>query len=336
MYTLIRTGAFEGFAELVAELGSDPSEIFRIAQLDESLLDADENLIPSGQFIHCLRLAAKHTERSDFGLLLSTRQGFSMLGTIGELAQARASIQDNIEVISRFVRLHNSSSVTELQRYNGKVLLTYDDLAPGYTRDPQICDFALGFTLKIARSTLGEQWVPKGVYFIHKKPNDLSLYETIFRCPLFFDQEVYGVEFEEDELRAPQPKADAIKSIYLTNYMERLQQEMQARETNASTVGYLIHSLLPSGECSEDKVAELLHLHKRTLQRRLFHERTSFNELLRSIRLDLARQYLRETRISLTSLASYLGYSELSAFSRFFRLQQGCSPSEYRREATHH
>lgn len=330
MYTLIRTGAFEGFAELVTELGAKPSEIFRIAQLDEALLDAEENLIPSGQFIQCLRLAAEHTGRSDFGLLLSTRQGFSMLGPIGALAEARASILDSIEVMSRFVRLHNSSSVAELQRYNGKVLFTYDDVAPGYTRDPQICDFALGFTLKIARSALGQQWVPKGAYFCHKKPADLSLYDAIFRCPLYFDQEMYGVEFEEEELNAPQPKADKIKSIYLTNYIERLQQEMQARETNASTVGYLIHSLLPSGECSERKVAALLALNTRTLQRRLRDENTSFNQLLRTIRLDLARQYLRETRISLTTMASYLGYSELSAFSRFFKAQQGCSPTEYR------
>ncbi len=333
MYTLIRTGAFEGFADLVRELGVDPADVFREAQLDESLLQVNENLIPSGQFIHCLRLAAELTGRSDFGLLLSTRQKVTMLGPIGELAEACASIQDSIQVMSRFLRLHNSSAVAELQQYNGKVLLTYDDVAPGYTRDPQICDFAMGFSLNVARSTLGEQWTPKGVYFIHKRPKNLTLYETIFRCPLYFDQEVYGVEFKEDELNTPQPKADKIKSIYLMHYIERLQEEMQARETNASTVGYLIHSLLPSGECSESRVAELLLLNKRTLQRRLQDENTSFNELLRSIRLDLARQYLRETRISLTTLASYLGYSELSAFSRFFKLQEGCSPSEYRRYA---
>lgn len=334
MYTLIRTGAFVGFVELVDELGGDPERIFQEAGLAPRLLGMEENLIPSGQFIHCLRLAARDTGRLDFGLLLSTRQEVTMLGPVGVLAEAAESVQESIETIVRFLRLHNSSSIAELQRYNGKVLLTYDDMAPGYTRDPQICDFALGFSLKIARKALGEDWTPQGAYFIHKQPRDLSLYQSIFQCPLLFNQEVYGLEFEESVLQTPQPTADRLKRLYLTHYIERLQEEMMAREKNASSVGYLVHALLPSGECSEAGIAQLLSINPRTLQRRLRAEHTSFSEIVQNVRLDLAKQYLAETKIGLTTMASYLGYSELSAFSRFFKQQMGRTPSEYRK--AHH
>lgn len=330
MYAQIRVGAFQHFPELVQEFGGDIDRIWSEAGFDANLLKGKENLIPTEQYIHCLRLASEQTGRTDMGLLLSTRQSIDMLGAVGLLAEAVDSLGDSVDIIGRFLRLHNSSSIVTVQEYGGKVLLTYDDIAPRFTRDPQICDFAMGFSVKLARTSLGENWSPNGVYFVHKEPENLETYEDIFRCPLYFNQEVYGVELEDVALQAAQPTADPLKHTYLLQHIEHLQREMSATEKYSSTVGYLIHFLLPSGECTEENVAGLLQINKRTLQRRLLKEQTSYKKLLNNIRMDLARQYLQETRISLTTMASYLGYSELSAFSRFFRSQQGCSPMAYR------
>ena len=44
----------------------------------------------------------------------------------------------------------------------------------------------------------------------------------------------------------------------------------------------------------------------------------------------MASQLLRDTRVSVGSLAQILGYSEVSAFTRFFTSMAGQPPSEWK------
>ena len=47
-------------------------------------------------------------------------------------------------------------------------------------------------------------------------------------------------------------------------------------------------------------------------------------------RFEVASQLLRDTRVSVGSLAQILGYSEVSAFTQFFTSVAGLSPSEWK------
>ncbi|MDF2815425.1 MAG: Helix-turn-helix domain, partial [Paenibacillus sp.] len=49
-------------------------------------------------------------------------------------------------------------------------------------------------------------------------------------------------------------------------------------------------------------------------------------------KMEHAQEMLLETRMSLSEIADYLGYSDLFAFSKSFKLAYGIAPSDY---ATH-
>lgn len=51
----------------------------------------------------------------------------------------------------------------------------------------------------------------------------------------------------------------------------------------------------------------------------------------RTLRIRRARQLLEETDTSVTEIAQMTGFSDVFYFSKVFRGEQGCSPSEYRR-----
>lgn len=333
MYNVIRSAAFSGFTELLDQLGVPAGAILEQAGLSPALLSERETSLPASKFILCLRLAATQTGRQDFGLMLSRQQDWTMLGAVGLMAEHSESVLDALDILIKFAKLHNSGSVIDLQRYHGKALLTYDDLTPIYPRDPQICDLALGYAMGVMSASNATAWIPENAYFMHREPADLEVFRDTFKCPLHFNQEVYALEFDDRALAAALPNSNHLRRIYLGYYVERLRKDMLRREKNADTVGYLVHTLLPSGQCSEASIASLLNINTRTLQRRLSAEDTSFNTILGNIRSDLARQYLLETQISLTNMAAYLGYSELSAFSRFFKQRFGCTASEYRNQS---
>jgi AraC-like DNA-binding protein len=88
-----------------------------------------------------------------------------------------------------------------------------------------------------------------------------------------------------------------------------------------------------TGDCSVDRVAASLAVNKRTLQRRLRDTGTSYKHLLEEVRFEIARNFLRETEGSLTSLAHMLCYSELSVFTNAFRKRYGMSPGKWRKKA---
>jgi len=93
----------------------------------------------------------------------------------------------------------------------------------------------------------------------------------------------------------------------------------------------LVPSVL-AGAPSLKATAELLAMHPRTLNRALQTRGLSFREAVNEARFEMASQLLRDTRLSVGSLPQMLGYSEVSAFTRFFASMAGLSPSKWKQQ----
>ena len=91
----------------------------------------------------------------------------------------------------------------------------------------------------------------------------------------------------------------------------------------------LVPSVL-AGTPSLKATAELLVMHPRTLNRALQMRGLSLRDAVNEARLEMASQLLLNTRLSVGSLAQILGYSEVSAFTRFFTAMAGLPPTEWR------
>ena len=91
-----------------------------------------------------------------------------------------------------------------------------------------------------------------------------------------------------------------------------------------------VQALLPSGLCSAERVAKHLGVDRRTLHRHLARDGETFLTLVDSVRSELAIRYIDNRERPLASVAESLGFSALSAFSRWFRGRFGCSVSQWR------
>lgn len=107
--------------------------------------------------------------------------------------------------------------------------------------------------------------------------------------------------------------------------------EMEHDESFSAKVRSALTELLPGGAGTVDEVAEKLGVSKRTLQRKLTEENTSFQKQLNGTRELLAKHYLRNTDMSSVDIAFLLGYQEINSFLRAFSVWTGMSVSEYRK-----
>ena len=88
--------------------------------------------------------------------------------------------------------------------------------------------------------------------------------------------------------------------------------------------------LLPHGRATAAQVARKLGLSQRTAARRLSLEGLTFSTVLKSLRDELAQQYLSEPGLSISRIAWLLGYQEVSAFTHAFKRWTGKTPREAR------
>ncbi len=90
--------------------------------------------------------------------------------------------------------------------------------------------------------------------------------------------------------------------------------------------------LMAQGEANADAACRALRLSRRTLQRRLKAEKTSFQKILREVRAVLAVNYLKDARLKSLEIAMLLGYSNLSSFTTAFKSWYDMPPAEYRQK----
>jgi len=116
----------------------------------------------------------------------------------------------------------------------------------------------------------------------------------------------------------------------LIEQAERYLKSLNTGDNIAAQLKRTMADLMASGEANADAACRALKLSRRTLQRRLKAERTSFQKVLQEVRADLAVRYLCDKRLKSLDIAMLLGYSNISSFTTAFKSWYDMPPTEYR------
>jgi len=108
--------------------------------------------------------------------------------------------------------------------------------------------------------------------------------------------------------------------------------EMDIDDTFSAKVRSVLVEILPAGKSGVEDVANHLGMSKRSLQRKLKEEDTTFQKQLNHVRELLAKNYLQNTNLSSEDIAYLLGYQDLNSFFRAFSLWTGKTITEYKQE----
>ncbi|MGB1220492.1 MAG: helix-turn-helix transcriptional regulator [Alcanivoracaceae bacterium] len=114
---------------------------------------------------------------------------------------------------------------------------------------------------------------------------------------------------------------------------EHARQQVRALEERDHVVDEIkwhMRDLIVSGVPQRASVAQRLGISVRTLDRRLASVDLSWQTLLDNFRSQLAREYLTEPGLTVAAVAERLGFADVRAFQRRFRLWTGLTPSQYR------
>ena len=116
----------------------------------------------------------------------------------------------------------------------------------------------------------------------------------------------------------------------LIEQAEKYLKALYAQDNIAAQLKRMLAELLAAGEANADVACRALKLSRRTLQRRLKAEKTSFQKVLHEVRAELAVNYLSDERLKALEVAMLLGYSSISSFTTAFKSWYDMPPAEYR------
>src|SRR5262249_58060964 len=125
-----------------------------------------------------------------------------------------------------------------------------------------------------------------------------------------FGADIDEVLFASNIRDLPVVSADGYLNQLLISYCEEALARRPAKRTPfRSSVENAIVPLLPHGKARADVISRRLGVSQRTLARRLSSEQMSFSGVLENLKMDLAKRYLADEALSVSQVASLLGYS---------------------------
>lgn len=325
----VRAGPLMGIPSLLRELGQDAGPILDSEGFTEEHFEDPDTEMSYLAVSRLLANCVAATGCRHFGLLLGTRAGPSSLGVAGFMLRSAPDVGTALRGLVQHLDLHDQGGVPTLHISGGITRFGYAIHQAGTQATDQIYDIAIAVACNIMRALCGEQWNPKEVQLSHRPSKDLSLYRRFFRAPLRFNAEDCAVVFSTRWLEHRIPSADALLHQHLEQ--EAIELHRQRKATVTSELRALLRKSLLTGECMVADIAGKLHIHERTLNRRLREEGTSFHRELEDIRYEMSRHYLAESTMPMIRIAKALNYADVSAFSRAFKRWAGTTPAEWRR-----
>lgn len=218
--------------------------------------------------------------------------------------------------------------VFSVTRPEGKVRMSIKALDPAVELPASLGLFELLYITECARVFSGTKVTPVEMTVTAPVAMDEATENLLQKAPKVTGDLTLTFSAEDADL----PLITRSQSLWETLEPDLLEQ-LETQSGSATMTGRIKQALteaLPGGSASVENMARKLNISKRSLQRRLSEEGTSFQGILSDVRHNMAIRYLKESGLSIPEISYLLGFRDTSSFFRAFQGWTGSTPGDYR------
>ncbi|HEX4896666.1 MAG TPA: AraC family transcriptional regulator [Solimonas sp.] len=324
-------------ASRLLELGVDVPALLREAGVDPVVLMAPDGQLRPEQVERLAALAVTHSGRSDLGFELGRRLKLSSHDILGYAMLSAPTLDYALRLVARYFSLITPTYRMQFRSDGQRAEARFQ---PALPLSPRVLAFhleaiAVAFHDHVKTLLGGGEW-SCSIHLPFAAPPHVARYAELDAAVLHFGEE--GLPIARMILPAavtlrPLPMAEA-------NAVQMAEQrcaQLLSTITAGARMGDWVQMMLreaAEGQPTLEEMARILNLSPRTLERRLAQEGGSFRAYARAARHARACELLRAGRLGITQIAYQLGYGDAANFTRAFRREAGCSPSEFRQRET--
>lgn len=330
MKLLTRSASLTNYVAIAQAAGLDPVTMLKEVGLDPACLDDPDLFVPSEAIGQLFERSAELSGWQDFGVRLAESREFLVLGPLAFLVREQEDVRSSLQMLIRFMHLHNQSLQLWLEEGPTHAHLCFDYI--GRTSPiRQSLGLSVTVVYRFLKQALPGTWEPQRVCFMHDAPIDRSVYRRVFSSRVDFRESINGIVLKASDLQRP-VLTNSRLGRYAYHYVQTL--SAGAPRSAMTQVRKLILTTLATGNCSLDMVAKALGMDVRTVRRHLLREGSSFNALMREVRHELAIRYMAGPVCKRSELALLLGFTAPQSFTRWFQDEFGMSVAGWMRMKT--
>ncbi len=325
MATRYPIGAY--LKQMGALLDISPERVLRRARLSATLADDKDILVGAKAYFRIWDAMCAEANRPgiEMDLAMAYAHGpflppifaFSCAETLG-LGLAR---------LSDFKPLIGPVKM-DVKRQSSGLTVSMRPSEMGQSMSPSLGLFELLYITECARTFTGASVTPIETSLPGQLQLDTTCIDYLDKAPK--TTEIVSLTFSLEDADLPLITRSA--SLWETlepGFVEQLEDRLGAA-TLSGRIKRALTEALPGGSTSVDEMARRLNISKRSLQRRLSEEGTTFQSLLDETRFEMSDRYLKDTGLSVPEISYLLGFRETSSFFRAFHGWTGTTPGDYR------
>lgn len=331
----IRACTLSGFAEIVRSKGGDPIAMLERAGMDPDALSAPEMLISFARAGALVEMAAEELGAVSFGLewALGTPLHFPNSGPMLLLKEDAATFAEWVWRSTHYWRPGTSGIIPQIVDGERPGVAAFRVAPARPVPVPrQQMEYIFGGIVRLSRAVLADEGLnPVRVRFSHREPQEISLHERIFRCPVEFEAEQDEILFDGTILtRQLHHHATLLEETMDQFLRHRIALLPRYNPSVSTSTALAIRTVLGAGLCSREFIARSLRASPRKLQRLLAQEDTTYEDILDRVRKEMAGRLLADTAAPISTIAGMLEFASAAAMTLAVRRWTGMTPSAYR------
>lgn len=318
-------------ARALASEGQNPLPLLeRFGLGPQSLATADARIsIP--RFMRLGEAAIRLSGDPALGLTMGQLSRPVDAGMAGLAAQSAPSAGKALNTLVKFAGLTSHNSRGSPWMADSGLSANFYSIRPYNVFNYFVVDSVLAAWTQFLRTVSGHQEVLERVNIEYPSQGLDAEFEAWFGCPVRFGANGNSVQLLPTVRDYPSVQAQPGMFDMLARQCERQLLRVRSSWTMGDRVKDRLAPLLQGDAPDLATIAGQLGMASWTLQRQLRAEGTGFRELLDETRQELASQYIRETRTSVSEIAWLLGFANPAAFHKAWKRWFGTSPAEHRK-----
>ena len=317
---------YRQLGRLFESVGINIGELLRASSLPEDLLSRREIMLTEEEYFRLMEQVGLMT-KGDEVIRIATNDGIETFSPPVFAAYCSSDGRNFLTRLAHYKRLVGPLQfiVTEQEK---DLELEIGSITEGLTVPAFWAELEMVFILNLIRKATQADVKPVSVTFQHEVQSRV-LAEYLGCQPTRGNRNV--LTLLQADAALPFITRNESMWQYIEPELRRRLSEMEIDDSMAARVRSALVELLPAGKTTIDFVASKLCMSRRTLQRKLTDEHTTFQQQLNSTRLLLAQNYLRDSERTNDDIAFLLGYEDTTSFLRAFSTWMGQTVTEYKK-----
>lgn len=325
-----RASSLGPIADFMARHGGSVIRVLQDVDLPSVLLEKPEIVIPLRAQFRFLERAARATGDACFGARLGQVVRVKELSTFGSWVCSGETLLQAIERAHLGLNaMLQTSTALMLERRGPSVRWSIEFIEPETEGRRHNELLGVSYMIDMVRNYVGERWRPEVVMTTLPAGAPRADLEDTFGTNVSIGHAVTSIEFNA-ALLACGRTISASQREKAGGCREPL---IPAQNDTLATIAAVTDLALFEGYPRVDWVAARLGMSRRSLQRLLERQATTFHRVVEDRLLRRAKLMLAGEEVSITEIALELGYRDIAHFTRAFRRWTGLSPRAYRNTA---